>query len=218
MFSVFLVHTRLKLQWKTINLISGLSYFENPSNTHHQCEESRKVRGQYFHEHGNVVENICKKSGETKRKAQTRQPGQTPNSTSLLHRAYLHFLASESSLVLQIKPRRESDSFQDIYLQFFKNISTLFSTQIGFFHTCQFHLGEKTTLYTLHTGAAEIQYILWPFNNHVIVAAATVASWFPTPTPLREAWVAKVPDRELEKAWKKSGESGESFSLTGDSS
>lgn len=42
-----------------------------------------------------------------------------------------------------------------------------------------------------------------PLSNQVIVAAATVASWFPTPTPLREAWVAKVPDRELEKAWER---------------
>lgn len=33
-----------------------------------------------------------------------------------------------------------------------------------------------------------------------MVAAATVASWFPTPTPFKEAWVAKVPERELEKA------------------
>lgn len=49
--------------------ISGLSYFENPRNTHNQREESRKVGGQYFHEHGNVIQNICKKSEETKRKA-----------------------------------------------------------------------------------------------------------------------------------------------------
>lgn len=41
-----------------------------------------------------------------------------------------------------------------------------------------------------------------PLNSQVAVAAATVASWFPTPTPLREACVARVPDRELEKAWK----------------
>lgn len=39
-----------------------------------------------------------------------------------------------------------------------------------------------------------------PLSSHVIVAAATVASWFPTPTPLSEAWVASVPDRELENA------------------
>lgn len=49
-----------------------------------------------------------------------------------------------------------------------------------------------------------------PFNSQVTVAAATVASWFPTPTPLRDAWVARVPDRELEKAW---GRRRDSFSL-----
>lgn len=48
--------------------ISDLSYSENPRNTRNQCEESRKVWGQYIHEHGNVIQNICKKSEETKRK------------------------------------------------------------------------------------------------------------------------------------------------------
>lgn len=71
--------------------------------------------------------------------------------------------------------------------------------QRGFFHTCQFHLQEKTTLHTLIV-EKKIYFEGSPFNNHVIVAAATVASWFPTPTPLREARVAKVPERELKKA------------------
>lgn len=103
--------------------ISGLSYLENPRNTHNQCEESRKVWGQYFHEHGNVIQNICKKSEETKRKAQTGQTGQTPKNTLLLHHAYLHFLASESSLVLEIKTKpQQLDPFQNIYSYFFKNI------------------------------------------------------------------------------------------------
>lgn len=39
-----------------------------------------------------------------------------------------------------------------------------------------------------------------PLSSQVMVAAATVASWSPTPAPLREAWVAKVPERELKKA------------------
>lgn len=39
-----------------------------------------------------------------------------------------------------------------------------------------------------------------PLSSQVMVAAATVASWSPTPAPFREAWVAKVPERELEKA------------------
>lgn len=39
-----------------------------------------------------------------------------------------------------------------------------------------------------------------PLSSQVMVAAATVASWSPTPAPLREACVAKVPERELEKA------------------
>lgn len=48
--------------------ISGLSYSENPRNTRNQCEESRKVWGQYIHEHGNVIQNICKKSEEEREK------------------------------------------------------------------------------------------------------------------------------------------------------
>lgn len=39
-----------------------------------------------------------------------------------------------------------------------------------------------------------------PLSSQVMVAAATVASWSPTPAPFRQAWVAKVPERELEKA------------------
>lgn len=67
---------------------------------------------------------------------------------------------------------------------------------------------------------SETEGMFWgsPFNNHVIVAAATVASWFPTPTPLREARVAKVPDRELKKACRKrENPSATSLNLTGDS-
>lgn len=64
--------------------------------------------------------------------------------------------------------------------------------------------GENNTLHTPLATLVQHTFRVYfegsPFNNQVIVAAATVASWFPTPTPLREAWVAKVPDRELEKA------------------
>lgn len=62
--------------------------------------------------------------------------------------------------------------------------------------------GENNTSHTAHATlvSQKIYFQGSPFNNHVIVAAATVASWFPTPTPLREARVAKVPERELKKA------------------
>lgn len=75
-------------------------------------------------------------------------------------------------------------------------------------------LHTHTHTNTRYISVAEFQsfFSRSPFNNHVIVAAATVASWFPTPTPLREAWVASVPDRELEKAWKKRGQEEESVS------
>ena len=43
--------------------------------------------------------------------------------------------------------------------------------------------------------------MLSPLSSQVMVAAATVASWFPTPTPLKDAWVARVPERELANAY-----------------
>lgn len=184
--------------------ISGLSYFENPRSTHNQCEESRKVWGQYFHEHGNVIQNICKKSEEAKRKAQTHQTGQTLKNTLLLQHAYLHFLASESSLVLEIKTKpHQLDSFQT-FLFLEKYIYPFLHANRILPHMPVPSAGENNTLHTPAPQKFRVYFEGSPFNNHVIVAAATVASWFPTPTPLREAWVAKVPERELEKAWKKS--------------
>lgn len=148
--------------------ISGLSYFENPRNTRNQCEESRKVWGQYIHEHGNVIQNICKKSEEAKRKVKkTHQTGQTPRDTLLLHHAHLHFLASESSFVLEMKTKSSSAGHIPKHLFAIllkKYISTLSSTQRGFFHTCQFHLQDKNhTSHTprLHTGTASIESICW---------------------------------------------------------
>lgn len=71
---------------------------------------------------------------------------------------------------------------------------------------------------TRHTSKTGGMFRGSPFSNHVIVAAATVAAWFPTPAPLREARVAKVPDRELKKACRKRGNpSATGLSLTGDS-
>lgn len=155
---------------------------------------------------------ISAKSLKKKEKSlkKTHQTGQTPWNTLLLHHAHLHFLASESSFVLEMKTKASSVGHfaKHFFAIFLNNIFTLSSTQRGFFHTCQFHLQDKN--HTSHTPLATlVQLVLRlsvggsPFNNHVIVAAAIVASWFPTPTPLRVAWVAKVPDRELEKAWKK---------------
>lgn len=43
---------------------SNVFYLEYPCSTHNQGEESRKVWSQYFHEHGNVIENISNKSGK----------------------------------------------------------------------------------------------------------------------------------------------------------
>lgn len=76
---------------------------------------------------------------------------------------------------------------------------------------------QPLTPCTRHVSETEGMFWGSPFNNHVIVAAATVASWFPTPTPLREARVAKVPERELKKACKeRENPSATSLNLTGD--
>lgn len=39
-------------------------YLEYPGGAHDQSEESRKVRSQDLHEHGDVVQNVSKKPGE----------------------------------------------------------------------------------------------------------------------------------------------------------
>lgn len=168
--------------------VSGLSYFENPRSTHNQCEESRKVWGQYFHEHGNVIQNICKKSEEAKRKVQTRQTGQTPENTLLLQHAYLHFLASESSLVLEIKTKPSSVGLiSNIFISFKKYIYPFLHANRILPHMPVPSAGENNTLHTPSPQKFRVYFEGSPFNNHVIVAAATVASWFPTPKPLREA-------------------------------
>lgn len=38
-------------------------HLEDPCGANNHGEESREERSQYFHEHGDVIENICKKSG-----------------------------------------------------------------------------------------------------------------------------------------------------------
>ncbi|KAK0153742.1 Transmembrane protein 265 [Merluccius polli] len=61
-------------------------------------------------------------------------------------------------------------------------------TQTGSFPASQFHLQQNNNTDFIKG------------SNQVTVAAATVASRFPTPTPLSEACVARVPDSELENA------------------
>lgn len=166
--------------------VSGLSYFENPGNTHYQCEESRKVRGQYFHEHGNVIQNICKKSEETKKNAQTNQTGQTAAAAASC-------IPPLFSLRVEFSPghKDKTSSAALISKQLF---AFLYNYIYPFLHAKRIlpHMPVPSAREnnTLHAGTAKIHMVYFegsPFNNHVIVAAATVASWSPTPTPLREA-------------------------------
>lgn len=126
------------------------------------------------------------KSLKKQRKAQRHQTGQTPKSTLLLlHHACLHFLASESSFVLEIKTKpHQLDSFQNNYLHFFKIIFTLSSTQRGFSHTCQFHLQEKTTLHML----SQREFILSILKDHLLITRSLwpqqlLPPGFPHPHP-----------------------------------
>lgn len=144
MYSVVSGHSHQK-NW--INKLTCLSYFENPRNTHDECEESRKVRGQYLHEHGDVVKNICKKPAEiTKENVQKHQTGQTVAAAPHIPPLF--------GLRVEFGPGNKDKSHQRwtrLYSHRFiyHKIFTLSSMQRGFFHTCRFHLQRKQP-HTLH--------------------------------------------------------------------
>lgn len=124
----------------------------------------------------------------------------------------LHFLASESSLLLRHTHTQRLIIHQKWllcdWIQVHVNSPFVPGKEYPPQHSSpicrgQHHLEDALTL---QEQSDVMSLYFSPFNNQVTVAAATVASWLPTPTPLREAWVARVPDRELEKAWEGGGE------------
>lgn len=124
-----------------------------------------------------------------------------------LRRAYLHFLASESSLFLEIKQKSHQrwTRLHSRGFLYFK-IFTLSSMQRGFFHTCRFHLQEKSAPHALHSPHEGNRRCV--FKAHLLV---TTSSWLQQPWPPgsqpQHLWGKPGWPKSLTESWRRPAKS-----------
>lgn len=116
-------------------------YLEDSCSAHNQREEGREERSQDLYEHGDVIENVSKQPGgwKTEKQSGCSQWFTKPERLA----AYLHFLASESSLLLKNKQEISRRKPKILELKPELN-STPSARRRGFFPTFQSHLQENT--------------------------------------------------------------------------
>lgn len=173
-------------------------YLEYPCSAHNEGKASRKVRSQYFHEHGNVIEHISKKSNwELKNKQNSSGFPVVTGMTCLTHLSHTSIFLLQSPAyswkktkkltlnIISIRTKANSKSQCCIYEKRLANGiegNTDRITSLNFLKALNFmHFKKKLSSVATVVESKVFAFAHWVRSSHIsLTLSAKRRGFFPT--------------------------------------